>query len=188
MKTILSISVFITIAIIAWLSVTNKNDSDETLQPADNQPYTEVFINNFRITAINAQGQANYILSGKHLERYSNSDDAMVKRPVLNFLQENNHWLVTADQAIVNNKTRIITLNDNVVMQQQDKPRAVKISSDIMHINTEQQIAYTDTQVIIQQGLSRMRSTGMTFDNRKGLLKLKHNVNGYYLENRHASH
>ncbi len=188
MKTLLSIAVFITIAIIAWLSVTDKNYSDETLQPADTQPHIEIFINNFKISNIDTRGQANYILSGKRLERYSNSDDAMVSLPVLNFLQENNHWLITADQAIVNNRTNIITLNDNVIMQQQDKPQSVQISSDIMHIDTSSQVAYTDTQVNIRQGPSRMQSTGMRFDNSKNILELNHNVNGYYLNPRHASH
>ncbi len=182
MKTSISFLVFICAALVIWWSLTTTDKQDETLPSARKQPFIEIFMNDFKITALNSFGKADYTLTGERLERYNNSNNAIITQPVFNFLQENSRWLITADKATVNEKRNLITLTDNVVMQQQQKPQAILIRSELMYINTAQQTAYTRTAVDIRQGQSRIQSIGMTYNNKRSKLVLKSDVHGYYLE------
>ncbi len=182
MKTSISFLVFICAALVIWWSLTKNNTDNETLQPVRNQPYIEIFINGFNITALNEQGKPDYTLTGKRFERYNNSNNATITEPVFNFLQADNRWLVTAEKAILNEKRNLITLIDNVVMQQQDKPQAMSILSDKMFINTLKQTAYTRTPVEIHKGDSEMKAIGMRYTHKNSRLLLKSRVNGYFLD------
>ncbi len=187
MKTLLSIVIFITVAIIAWWSVSDKKPYNGILPHAINRPYLELFMDNFKMTAINSLGSPDYILTGKHLERYSNSDDATISQPTFKFLRENSQWLIIAKHAIINQKKKTIVLNDNVVMQQQNSSEPIQITSKSMHIDTEKLTAYTSMPVHIKQGLSKMQSTGMVFYSQKKILELNEKVKGYYLNTKPSS-
>lgn len=183
MKTTLRFIVLIAASIIIWWSLTTNNEKHGTSTPGGNQPYVEIFMNEFTITSLNSTGKVEYTLTGTRLERYNNSDDAIITQPVFNFLQMDNQWLITADKAVINQQKNIIKLSDNVVMQQQNKPLAIKVNSDVMVINTEKQTARTQTPVTIEQGLSKMNAIGMVYFNRQSKLVLNSEVNGYYLNN-----
>lgn len=182
MKTLLGIAILVTIALVTWWSVSSRNNQDTTLVGNKNQPYLEVFINDFRIISINADGQTDYTLKGLHLERFNNSDDATISQPVIRLLQPGNQWLITADKAIINQKKNMITLNENVIMQQQNQPDALVISSSTMNINTAIQTAFTDSGVMIKQGISEMHARSMLFNNIENQLKLDTDVHGFYLD------
>lgn len=110
----------------------------------------------------------------------------MVTLPVFNFLDVDNQWLITADKATINKKKNIIKLSDHVVMQQQNKPLAIKVTSDVMFLNTQKQTAYTKTPVTIKQGSSEMNSIGMSYFNLESKLVLKSRVRGFYFNNHSA--
>jgi len=183
MKTFFGLTVFIIIAIIAWWSVSEKTRQDKTLQGTTNQPYLQAFINNFKLTSIDISGKADYTLTGSRLERYNNSANATISQPIFNFLQPGKQWKITADTAIINQENTLINLQDDVVMQQKNTPQAIKVTSQHMQINTRKQITSTSSPVQITQGLSTIHSTGMIFYNRKHILELNSNVNGYYVTN-----
>ncbi len=188
MKTLFSLVVFIIVAVSAWWLVTNKTPRNDILQHTKKSPYLELFMDNFKITAINSLGKPDYTLTGKHLERYNNSADENISLPVFKFLQGNSQWLITAQHAIFNQKKNIITLNDSVVMRQQNIPDGIQISSQTMIIDTIKQTAYTHAPVHIKQGTAKMQSTGMIFYNRQKILELNNNVQGYYLNTNFSIH
>ena len=181
MKTLISGIVFIIAAIIVWWSITDRSAYNDHLQPVMKQPYLEIFMDNFKITALNSLGQVDYILSGKRIERYHNSENATAFLPVFKFLQQNNQWLITAKTAIINQKNNTIKLSNNVVMQQQNQPQAIKITSQTMLINTLTQTASTNSPIEFLNGQSKMQSTGMIFYHRKNVFELNRKVHGFYL-------
>lgn len=180
MKSLISLVVFVTVAIIAWWSTT-RYFGDDDLPPAQSKSYVEIFMNEFEMIAMNENGTPAYRLNGKHLERYNNSDDTRIDQPVIKMLETGNQWIVTADFALLNDKEDTIQLNDNVVMQQQNIEPAVTIRTQSMLFDTKTQIAQTNARVNITQGKSQLTSTGMTYNNITSELELKSSVNGHYL-------
>lgn len=181
MKRLISLAVFFAVAIIAWWSTTGNFGKDNLFQPKQSKRYIEVFMNDFEMTAMNDEGAPAYTLSGKHLERYNNSDKTRVEHPVFHLLDPDKQWVVRADFALINNKKNTIRLKNNVVMQQQDIEPAFIIRTQKMLIHTKTQIAQTRAQVDITQGKSQLTSTGMIYNNITSELELLSRVSGFYL-------
>lgn len=181
MKTTFRFLLLVVASVFIWWSLTN-NNKNGTSTPESNQPYVKIYMNDFHVTSLDSTGNAQYTLSGARLEQYNNSNNAIITMPVFNFLPVDNQWLITADKASINQKRNIIKLTKNVVMQQQNVPQAIKVSSNIMYINTKKQIAYTKAPVTITQGPSKMNAVGMSYIHAKSELILKSRVNGYYFD------
>ncbi len=181
MKHIVSLSIFLVLATIVWWSITTDYSTTDQLQQAQSKQYVEVFMNQFEMTAMDENGKPGYILNGMQLQRFKGSDNAEIMRPVLQLLQENRQWKVSADKAIINDSNETLKLINNVVMQQQNIEPAVTIRTQNLLINSSTQIAQTQAQVDITQGQSRLKSKGMIFNNITSELELSSNVNGYYL-------
>lgn len=181
MKGLISLIVFIAVAIIVWWSITANYNDDDLLQQAQGSRYVEIFMNDFEMTAMNEGGTPAYILNGKHLERYNDSDDTKIELPVIQLLETGKQWIVSADFAVINDKRNTIQLSDNVIMQQQDIEPAITIRTQSMLIHTRTQIAETRAQVDITQGKSQLTSTGMIYNNMTSELELSSSVSGFYL-------
>ena len=181
MKGLISFGLFIVIAVIVWLSITQDLSDSLQLQQTGNKPYVDIFMNEFKLTAMDESGAPSYILHGPHLQRFNNSDDIEIKQPVFHLLQKGAQWKITADIAILNNKNKTIRLNNNVFMQQQNIDPAVSIRTQTLLVHTETQIAQTQALINFTKGLSKMKSNGMIFNNITSELELLSNVDGFFL-------
>jgi lipopolysaccharide export system protein LptC len=180
MKGLVSFSLFIFIAIIVWWSIT-EDFSGRQLQQTSNEPYLEIFMNDFELTAMDENGAPGYILQGSRLQQFNNSEDTEIEQPVFHLLQKGAQWKITADSAILSNKNKTIRLNNNVFMQQQNIEPAVSIRTQTLLVHTETQIAQTQALINFTQGLSKVKSNGMIFNNITSELELLSNVNGVLL-------
>ncbi len=181
MKGLISFSIFIIIAVIVWWSITEDLSGSHQLQQTSNMPYVEIFMNEFELTAMDESGAPNYTLHGSHLQQFNNSDDAEIEQPVFYLLQQNARWKINADIAILNSKNKTIQLKHNVLMQQQNIEPAVSIRTQSLLVHTKTQIAQTQALVNVTQGLSRMKSNGMIYNNITSELELSSNVSGDFL-------
>jgi len=181
MKRLISLVVFIAVAIIVLWSTMSKFGDDDLFQQKQSKRYVEIFMNDFEMTAMNENGAPAYTLDGSHLERYNNSVKTRIKQPVFHLLDSDKQWVVSADSALVNDKKNTIRLKGNVIMQQQNIEPAVTIRTQSMLIHTKTQIAQTRAQVDITQGKSQLTSTGMIYNNMTSELELSSSVSGYYL-------
>jgi LPS export ABC transporter protein LptC len=181
MKHILSLSIFIALAIIVWWSITSSFDEGDDIQQVSGTDYAQIFMNKFEMTSIGKDGNPSYILNGSYLQRANDSNDTKIDQPVFQLFQDNKHWEISADNAILNDKTETIQLKDNVLMQQKNIKPAVTIRTQYLIINTKTQIAQTQVAVNITQGKSNLSSNGMIFNNATNVLELSPNVNGQYL-------
>ena len=181
MKRIISISIFLVLAIIVLWSITTDYSTTEQLLQKKGGQYPEIFINDFEMTAMGETGDPDYLLNGARLERNRNSAEAEISSPVLQLLQKNGQWKISADRAILNDNKDTVRLVKNVIMQQQNMEPAITIRTQTLLINTASSIARTRADVDITRGNSRIRSHGMVYNHKTSELDLSSNVNGYYL-------
>ena len=181
MKHILNLSIFIALAIVVWWSITSSFNDSDSIQQASGTDYAQIFMNKFEMTSMDKDGNPSYILNGSYLHRSNDSDDTKIDQPVFQLLQGNTHWKISADNAILNDKTETIQLKDNVLMQQKNIKPAVTIRTQYLMINTKTQIAQTQVAVNITHGKSHLSSNGMVFNNTTNVLELSPNVYGQYL-------
>ena len=181
MKRLISFSLFIVVAIIAWWSTTKDLDDGRHLQPFSDKPYIEVFMNEFELTAMNENGIPGYTMRGSQLIKFNDTDDTVIRHPVIHLLQKHRRWTITAESAVLNNTNQTIQLNNNVVMQQNNTELASTIRTQSLLIHTKKQIAQTDATVKITRGQSQIQSTGMLYNNLTSELNLHSNVSGSYL-------
>ena len=182
MKTAFSIVISLILFTLIWWSITDLSDETD-IQLETSKPYAEIYMNDFEITAMNEDGTPGYVLSGKYLQKVNESDDIEIDNPVFLMRQQENHWKVSADSAIVNDKKETILLTDNIIMQQQNIEPAVVIRTENLLINTKTQVARTEAHVDINNGISKIESDGMIYNNISSDLELSSNVNGYYVPN-----
>lgn len=181
MKSLISLAIFIALAIFAWWSITEKYSGDNRLHQAKSDRYVEIFMNAFEMTVMDETGKPGYLLQGENLQQYNDSDNIEIKKPVFHLAQPDRQWIVVADTAIVNEKKNTIQLKQNVLMQQQNIEPAVAIRTQSLLIHTKTQVAETRARVNITQGKSQITSNGMIFNNITSKLELSSNVNGFYL-------
>ncbi len=176
MKGLISFSLFIIITIIVWWSITEDFSADHQLQQISDKPYLEFFMNEFELTAMDDSGTPAYILHGATLKQFNDSDDTQITQPVFHLLQADAQWVISADNAILNDKKNTILLNNNVFMQQQNVEPAVNIRTQSLLLHIQTQLAQTQTPVKITQGASQTKSDGMIFNNLTSQLELSPNV------------
>jgi len=184
MKRFISFSIFFIISIIVWWTITEYTGDDYQTRKASSSRYVEVFMNEFELTAMDDAGNPDYTLNGSHLQRFNDSNETEIKKPIIQFLQQSGQWKVSAENAVINNKDETIRLNTNVVMQQQNIEPAITFRTQSLLLNTKTQIAKTNEPVEIVQGISSIKSDGMIFNNMTHELELSSNVNGYYQPNK----
>jgi len=180
MKRYISFSLFLIISIIAWWSITEYSGDNYQAKKASSSRYVEVFMNEFELTAMDDAGNPDYTLNGSHLQRFNDSDETEIKKPIIQLLRQSGQWKVSADNAVINNKEETIQLDTNVVMQQQNIEPAITFRTQSLLLDTKTQIAQTTQAVEIIQGISSIKSHGMIFNNMTHELELSSNVNGYY--------
>ncbi len=202
MKGIISLSIFILLAIVAWWTITTDYSLDNQPQQANTARFIEAYMNDFEMTAMDATGSPSYTLKGAHMEKFNDSDETNIQQPVFQLLQSATQWRISADSAIANDKYETIQLTNNVVMQQQNiasKPLDADLGTDVITskeiasdsikpaitirtpnllIHTKKQIAITQAPVIITQGRSKLNANGMTYNNITSELELSSNVRG----------
>lgn len=180
MKSQIGLALFVAVAIIAWWSTMVFFDDDNKIQPTQAKHYIEIFMNKFEMTAMNENGTPAYILNGTRYEKYNDSDEAIVNKPVIFLLNTDKQWKISADLALVNNKKETVLLKDNVLVQQQNIEPSITLSTQRLQIDTKSQIAQTESPVDITQGNSRLTSIGMIYNHMSSELELLSNVSGYF--------
>jgi lipopolysaccharide export system protein LptC len=202
MKGIISLGVFIFLAIAAWWTITTYYNNDEQAQQTDEERFVVAYMNDFEMTAMDANGSPGYTLKGEYMERFNNSNETKIHRPIFQLLQPGKQWEISADSAIVNDKHETIQLSDNVVMRQQSnaanntntestdtentdsKPKfTITIRTPNLLIRMRKQIAETQSMVTVTQGNSKLSSDGMIFNNITNELELSSNVHGSIIPN-----
>lgn len=181
MKRLLTLSIFVIIALAFWGLQNFEEKKDEAIRDDADPHFVDLFMRNFTLTAMNENGKPSYTLQASYFEHYNDGSNSLIEKPVIHLLQDNNNWVITAKTGEIDNDNNLIILHDDVVMQQQQADNPVQLETSQLEINTASQIARSDQQVNIIQGELKLESRGMILNNSTGELELLASVKGNYV-------
>jgi len=180
-KRLLTLSIFVIIALAFWGLQNFEEKKDDAIHDDADPHFVDLFMCDFTLTAMNENGQPGYTLQASYFEHYNDGSNSLIEKPVIHLLQANNSWIITAKTGELDNDNNLIILHDDVVMQQQQTDFPVQVKTSQLEINTTSQIARSDQQVNITQREFKFESRGMILNNSTGELELLASVKGNYV-------
>lgn len=169
------------------LTIWIERDANLTFETSANQAEVnqkiDYYLENFKITQLNAQGKKKYTLSGVKLMHYRDTDTADVTFPRLLFVDEQAaQWKVNADRAWISKNSDYIhllgTVNITRVIQETNPPLDIVTSN--LKIRTQDHFAETPEQVTIQSPGWQANAQGLTANLTTGQFSLLSKVKGRY--------
>ena len=182
MKRLFSLSIIIIAALLFWGSQTWENKKAITHLQSSDPHYIDVFIQDFTLTAMTEDGRPAYVLKAERLEHYNDSDYAIIKSPIIELKQGDQHWLINAKSGEIDDDRQSIMLRGSVVLQQQGKPQPIRLETEQLEIDNHQQIVKSMQTVSIIQQTFNLQSEGMILNNATGQLELLNRVKGHYVQ------
>ena len=165
-------------AVLSWWLLSTEQNKQST-ETHDNH-FIDLFINNFTLTSTDKFGNTAYNLKATRLEHYNDEDHSIIITPTIRLPQDDNDWLINATVGKIDNGHNLITLRNNVTMEQINSDDIFIITTEEMTIDTETNIIESSEEVNIRNGSLQLKSTGMIFDGQQKNLKLLSNVSSVY--------
>lgn len=180
MKRLFSLSLIIIAALIFWGSQTwERSVSIDAMEDSDPH-YVDLFIRDFTIIIMSDEGRPGYTLKARQLEHYNDDEFSVMAEPVLELLQNEHRWTIVAKTGEIADDNQLISLRDEVVIEQRDAPEPIRLETAQLDIDLRRQIATSSRPVSIIQRNFRVKSQGLILDNISGQLELLNNVEGSY--------
>ena len=173
----------ITLVIIALIGVMSVLQAPDEVPPVETAPhFVDAYIKDFTMVSMNETGQPLYTLTADLMEHYNDTGESEISEPIFNINRDDNAWVISARNGVIDDDNIWVTLHNDVVMLQKDTPAPLKLKTSKLRFNTKTQVADTDQKVDITQGKLSIKSNGMTFNNLTSSLELLEGVKGIYVK------
>jgi LPS export ABC transporter protein LptC len=184
-----SLFTLLSLALIAlliwWFRLVD--DRPAKLLISEDQHFIDAYMRDFTLTAMNAEGKPSYTLRAHEFNHYNDRDIATLQLPVIYLEKDKSNWQLSSLEGEINDAQNQIVLYNQVVMQQipvaeagETVPPGVRLRTERLDIDTNQQLASTDLLTQIDYKHLSLSARGMRLDNLKGRLELLAEVKGVY--------
>jgi lipopolysaccharide export system protein LptC len=173
-KIILLVLAIITIWLLSSDETNKKTSQLETNRTSD------LAMTDFTLTLMDESGMPARIISGKEMAHYPEDDTTEILSPIATFTDnETEIWVISSNKATTQGKGEDILLTDNVIISREDRDD-IEILTEELHIDTEQNTAYTDVAVAIRSPYGETNSVGLHADLADKTINLHSRVRGKY--------
>jgi len=174
----------ITIAIISSIGILSVLEAPDEAPLVETDPhFVDAYVKDFTMVSMNENGRPGYTLTANLMEHFNDTGESEISEPVFNINREDNIWVISARNGIIDDDYTWVTLEDDVVMLEKGSEIPLKLKTSKIRFNTKTQVANSDRPVDITKGSMSIKSKGMKFNNITGRLELLANVNGTYVKN-----
>ena len=180
MKRLLFLSIIA--ALVFWASQSWENKTAVKNLESSDPHYIDVFIQDFTLTAMTAEGKPAYVLKAKRFEHYNDGDYAIIMEPTIELKQGKQHWLINAKSGEIDDNRQSIILRGSVVLQQQGETQPIRLETEQLEIDNHQQIVKSMQTVSIIQQEFNLQSEGMILNNATGEIELLNGVKGSHVQ------
>ncbi len=128
----------------------------------------DYFVERFTLVKLNAQGQPSFRLAADLMKHFPDDDTSEFVNPRLVSLDKKKPVItVISDSGKAGPQGDIMELFGNVVLTRapSEASKQLKLTTEYLSIDTNQETGTTDKPAEITQGASKLTGTGMSFDN-----------------------
>jgi lipopolysaccharide export system protein LptC len=139
----------------------------------------DYFVERFTLVKLNAQGQPSFRLAADLMTHFPDDDTSEFVNPKLVSLDKKKPVItVMSDSGKAGPQGDIMELFGNVVLTRapSEASKQLKLTTEYLSIDTNQETGTTDKPAEITQGASKLTGTGMSFDNLNRLFALHSEV------------
>lgn len=161
------------VALLYWLNQSRPGPSRVQDDASDRTP--DYVVENFSAIRMEDDGTGRHILLGKKMVHYPDDDSADLEQPRLITTEPGKPSVqLKADQAKMSANGEDIYLSGNVVVvRNAGKGRGeTTMTTNILHLIPDDDIARTDEPVVISETNAVIRAVGMEMNNRSGITQL----------------
>lgn len=163
-----------------WLISGHDEPSPSQTGPAQVHRTSDYGMTDFTMTIMNKLGQPARVISGAEMAHYPEDDSTEVLNQVSQFIdQENDTWLVISDKGTTQGQAEDIVLTGNVIITRENN-NEIELRTDILHIDTAHNTAYTDSAVTLKSPNGVTDSVGLHAALDDETINLHSKVRGHY--------
>lgn len=134
----------------------------------------------FTMTVMNENGQPQRIIKGSEASHYPDGDRTeIINANALHIAIDNDDWIMQADRADTSGKGEHIKLTGNVIITNKDQPE-IQLLTELLHLDTVNNTAYTDKPVLMRSPNGDTRSVGFHAALQEETINLHSRVRGQY--------
>jgi lipopolysaccharide export system protein LptC len=162
-----------------WLDIIVNEGGGVHEHPAGSDP--DFIVDNFKVTRMNATGNADYVLTAKRMEHVRDENQTRVTLPeLIHYAPDKPPVQLAAARGVVTGNGDITEFYDNVVVRREgingDPPLILK--TKYLKVLPDKALANTDEPVEITEGESVLTGVGMDVDNNTRVFHLHDQVRG----------
>jgi lipopolysaccharide export system protein LptC len=149
----------------------------------------DYFVERFTLVKLNDQGQPSFRLAADLMKHFPDDDTSEFVNPKLVSLDKKKPIItVVSDSGKAGPKGDIMELSGNVVLTRapSEASKQLKLTTEYLLINTNEETGSTDKPTEITQGASKLTGIGMNFDNLNRLFALHSNVKSTWVPEKTA--
>lgn len=177
--TLASIAVVSAVIILAVSQYQQYRTGHTPVETVSETESPDFFLDQSLTTIYRDNGQIDYQFNGEYLEHFKQADVVQIKMVYFIFFGSDGlTWHARADRATFLNKSKKITLNDNVRIWRPE--RNMELTTSSITFNEAREYADTDRPVTIKSQAGVTRSIGMKLDLNRENLQLLSKVTGLY--------
>jgi len=175
----LKIALLIAALITAWLVLDGPDADPEPVGPMV-QRTSDYGMTDFIMTVMGEDGKPSRIIKGSETARYPADDSSEIIHPdTLIIGRDKDDWRIEADRADTQGKGEHIILTGNVIITNVDDP-GVQLFTDVLHLDTVHNTAYTDRPVLMTSPQGDTESVGFHAALQERTINLHSRVRGQY--------
>lgn len=165
-----------------WIESTVKAPLHKSKASLRHDP--DYFLENFVTTKTDVNGNIKTMLAATSMHHYPDDDSTFLTRPRFTQFTENKpSTQIEAQKGQISSNGEQVEFNNKVVVYKQANANRpdVRLTTDYLRIFAKQEIAKTDSAVVITQGSKTViRGTGMIYDKGQETFTLLKNVKVHY--------
>ncbi len=163
-----------------WLLFANQRPPQQAQGDELVERTSDYGMTDFKMTVMDLNGQPQRIIEGSEASHYPEGDRTEIIDPdVLHIAIDDDDWIMQSDRADTSGKAEHIVLTGNVIITNKDQPE-IQLLTELLHLDTVNNTAYTDRPVIMRSPNGDTHSVGFHAALQEETINLHSRVRGQY--------
>ncbi len=172
-------------ALLAILNLFNRHDDEVTVAPATTAP-PSFYMKQATIVDTGMDGKPRFTLRADAISEDAAHQHVQLEQVTVNYMnatQLSSPWLLTANNGDLEEDTRVITFNGDVVLQPQDSHTTMPIvlRTDELSVDTVNNVAHAPGKVSITMNKQLLTAVGLQANLQHQIIRLESQVHGEFV-------